>query len=122
MPFQYSCFISYRHIPGELSKRFIEELKKALESYVSPWVNGLGVYVDYDRIKGGDYFNKALERAICESVCMILVYTPDYFDKEHTYCAREYESMKKLEKERIKHGQMSLIIPIIYRGRIDSLP
>lgn len=121
MPFQYSCFVSYRHIEGELSERFIKELSEALVSYVSPHCD-LGIYVDSERLQGGDYFNATLERAICESVCMILVYTPNYFDEKHSYCAREYQSMKELEKERIKNRQYSLIIPIIYRGKIDSLP
>jgi hypothetical protein len=52
---------------------------------------------------------------------MIMVYTPTYFDKEHTYCAREFRAMEKIEIVRHRllgdssddHG---LIIPVIYRG------
>jgi hypothetical protein len=37
MAFKYSCFISYRRGKGELTLSFIEELKRALVSYLEPY-------------------------------------------------------------------------------------
>jgi hypothetical protein len=35
---------------------------------------------------------------MCESVCMILIYTPKY--EAHAYTRREYAAMRALEAER----------------------
>src|SRR6476620_8409064 len=50
---------------------------------------------------------------------MIMIYTPLYFDTEHTYCAQELKAMQDLEEERKKHltdSSKGLIIPVILRG------
>jgi hypothetical protein len=81
-----------------------------------------GVYVDTDRLQGGDFYNEALARNLFDSATMVMVYTPTYFSNEHTYCAREYKAMAALERDRLawlgasqlsSHG---LIIPIVLRG------
>jgi hypothetical protein len=120
MPFDYSCFISYRHPQhdDDLTKTFIKDLKKALKTYISPWMDQ-DIYIDEDRLKPGYHFNEALSDAICRSVCLILIYTPRYFRKDSTYCTREYWAMKKLEQERRKmlpRAEMGFIIPIVFRG------
>jgi len=83
------------------------------------------VYIDWDRLKGGDFYNEALAKALCHSVCMIMVFTPTYFDKKHTFCAREFMAMQDIEKRRLeligRCGNHGLIIPIIFRGK-DYLP
>ena len=121
MPFAYSCFISYRHGQRELLRRILEDLYEALSGELEFWLDE-EVYLDRNRLKGGDFYNEALARALCQSVCMIMFFTPRYFDRQNTYCAREYKAMEKLEETRLKaadsplakhHG---LIIPIIIRG------
>lgn len=83
------------------------------------------VYIDLDRLKGGDFYNEALSTALCRSVCMIMVFTPTYFDKKHTFCAREFMAMQEIERRRLeltgKFGNHGLIIPIVFRGK-DYLP
>jgi hypothetical protein len=117
MPFQHSCFVSYRHTQVDI----VQELVKSLKTELSRWVD-LDVYIDKERLKGGDFYNAELAKALCESVCLIVVYTPTYFSSKNTYCAREFKAMETLEKQRLekldliggdKHG---LIIPIVYRG------
>lgn len=55
------------------------------------------------------------------------MYTPTYFNLEHTYCAREYKAMEDLEISRLKllpnprDKAKGLIIPIVIRG-FDNLP
>jgi hypothetical protein len=118
MPFKYPCFVSYRRGQEALMQRFIEELKRALKAYLEPYFDE-DIFIDEEQIQGGDFLDKTLRCALLESVCMILVFTPKYFSKQHTYCAREYQAMRQIEEVRIKslakstHG---FIIPIIFRG------
>src|SRR5216117_660222 len=89
-------------------------------------LRGEGAYIDWQRLNGGDFYNEAFARALYESVCMILIYQPNYFDQAHPYCAREYRAMCELERERLAllppmeqtHG---LIIPCVLRGE-DAIP
>jgi len=126
MPLNYACFISYRHLPGSQNKKTIDELYDALVNEIANWVSK-PIYRDNNRLNGGDFFEPALARALCESVCMIVVYIPTYFDEDYTYCAREYKAMEFVEQRRLNllknqsardHG---LIIPIICRDW-DNIP
>src|SRR5262249_7712116 len=102
MPFRYAAFISYRAgreddaEPGkspdtspylnavrELKQHLLWELDMLLEPELCH------VYLDKDEHRGGVRFDRAMATAICESVCMIVVYTPHYFSLTHPYCARE---------------------------------
>ena len=82
-------------------------------------------YVDQDRLKPGFKFNEALARAICESVCMIVVYSPRY--ERHPYCLREFTAMERIEqKRRTQLGaaghECGFIIPVVFGGDIKDLP
>lgn len=117
MPLRYSCFISYRHTQEDIVQDLVSSLKRELGRW-----SDLDVYIDTARLEGGDFFNRELAKALCESVCLIVVYTPTYFSKQHNYCAREYKAMENLETERLsklgfpKNQQHGLIIPLVYRG------
>lgn len=119
MPIKYSCFISYCHGQHELMQQFIKELTEALKSYIEPYLVE-PVYIDEDRLKPGYLFNEALAEALCQSVCMIVVYSPTYEDRP--YCLREYAAMEELQAKRSKMmGRMTgrergMIIPIVFRG------
>ena len=105
-------------------KIFIEQLKKAIENELDTYISE-PVFLDRDRLKPGFDYTVSLSRAICESVCMIVVYTPKYDERD--YCIREFCAMEKIERERITRlGNMydiqyRMIIPIILRG-LDYLP
>lgn len=127
MPFENACFISYRHHEQSLlAERFINDLCVALRSELAVRIEE-DLYVDRERLQGGAFFNAALARALCKSMCMIVVYTPTYFSKKHPYCAQEYRAMERLEKRRLAKLQKSLskecglIIPIVLRGE-ETLP
>jgi len=88
----------------------------------------LPVYRDEERLQAGAFFNKALASALCQSVCMVMIYIPRYFDENSIYCAREFKAMEQLETQRIAKlkknggdGSNGLIIPVVYRG-LDVLP
>lgn len=121
----YACYISYCHGQHELTNNFIEQLKKALKSYIEAYIDE-EVYIDDERLKPGYRFNEELAQAICQSICMIVVYSPRY--ERHKYCLREYAGMKLIEDKRKAlleqynlHGR-GMIIPIIFRGDAEDLP
>lgn len=122
---KYACFVSHRS-GGDAMCKIVEKFRQGLEDQLDLLTRLRTVYVDADRLKGGDYFNKSLAKALCQSCCMILLFDPDYFDLNHDYCAREYHAMLDLEKQRYPHlgrnaQDKSLIIPVVIRGE-NSLP
>lgn len=125
MEIKNACFISYCHGEGPLMMRFVKEFKEALSSSIEPYLD-IKAFVDHEKLSPGDRYNDALAQAICESVCMIAIVVPKYFN--HDYCLKELEMMKKIEKIRVKKiGQNALnnkglVIPIILRGEIKNLP
>ena len=124
MPFEYSCFISYRRDPYKLPTQFIEQLEDALNNYVHPLIR-LKAFRD-TALAPGDLLDQQLACRLCKSVCLILVFTPPYFDPEQLWCAREYYAMERLERERLEllgdelRGA-GLIIPIVLK-RPDRVP
>ena len=120
----YACFISYCHGQHDLVKTFIEQFKEALKNELDALMDE-EVYVDKERLLPGYRYNEALARAICESVCMIVVYSPKY--ERHAYCLREFEAMRLIEDKRRAYLGLSythpsaMIIPVILRGT-DDLP
>jgi TIR domain len=122
MAFRHACFLSYRHGQHALKRKFIVAFQQALAGELELLRNE-SVYVDYERLDGGTFFNQALSQALYESVCMVMIYQPNYFDLLHPYCAREYLGMISLERSRrlLADDQFGLIIPVVLRG-FDSLP
>jgi hypothetical protein len=98
--FNYSSFISYRHGQSDIKQRFIQEFHRALSGELELLRNE-ETFVDTERLKGGDFYNEALSRAMYESATLILIYQPNYFDLQYPYCAREYLAMRALEAERL---------------------
>jgi len=117
MPLRYSCFISYCHGEGELMRRFIDDLLAALKCYLDPFFDEK-IYIDEQRLEPGYLYNEALATALCQSVCMIVVYVPKY--ERHNYCLREFEAMERIEIRRKQIMNISrdkgMIFPIILRG------
>ena len=119
--FKYACFISYSHGEQALVKSFIDQFKEALKAYLEPYMEE-EVYVDSDRLKASYMYNEALAQAICQSVCMVVIYSPVY--ERRPYCGREFEAMVRLEARRLsllaKDGEpRGLIIPVVLRGFKD---
>src|SRR6267154_1456963 len=118
-----ACFISYRHVTDE---RVMADLEQELSSEIQMWLTlPKAVYRDKSRLAGGQFFNNVLARALCESVCMVVVYIPPYFAPENPYCVREFRAMEEIEKKRLQLlgakdlDQNGFIIPIICRGWDD---
>jgi hypothetical protein len=127
MAFEYSCFLSYRHHEqNKLAETFINELYSALHDELGV-ITDRDIFIDRQGMRGGNIIDPKLARALCTSVCMIAVYTPNYFSEERPYCAREYLAMEILEQKRLKRvsgppgKEAGLIIPVVWRG-VEELP
>jgi len=123
MTIRYGCFFSYAHGRHELMQRFKATLADALRCYLEPYFdNEDELFVDTEQLGGGDDLDRKIARAMCESVCMILIYTPKY--EAHAYTRREYAAMRLLEAERATWYPLPsrLIIPVIMTQHPDRLP
>jgi hypothetical protein len=104
-------------------QRFKTTLADALRCYLEPYFdNEDELFVDTEQLGGGDDLDRKIARAMCESVCMVLIYTPKY--EAHAYTRREYAAMRRLEAERSKWYTLpsKLIIPVIMTQHPDGLP
>ena len=125
MSFEYSCFISYCHGQGKWIKQFVKKLEEELVDRLDFYLDQ-PIFLDDRRLGPGYRFNEAIPDAICKSICMIVVYVPKYKRKE--YCLREFAAMQEIEEKRLAvlKGSISrkfgMIIPIILRGDLKSLP
>lgn len=124
MATRYSCFISYRAIRQPLAERFLRDFYEGLSSELAPLLDA-EPFIDWERLQAGDQFSEHVARAICQSACMIVVYTPNYFSAVHTLTTREYVAMELLEERRSAElpgkKNAGLIIPVILR-RAHNLP
>jgi hypothetical protein len=128
MGFKHVCFVSYCHGQHDLMKSFIEQLSQALRNYCEWFIDmdyDNGLYIDKERLKPGYRYNEVLAQAICESLCMIVVYTPNY--EHHPYCLREFTAMERIEEKRKallgpKGNGKGFMIPIILAGEKDLPP
>lgn len=116
----YPCFISFRHFDDEISVEFIKQFEKCLTGYLNPLV-GQKPFIDYNRMAPGYDLKPAITDALCQSACMLVIWSPKYFDTEHVWCAKEFIAMTELEANRLRllpqeERIKKLIIPVIYRG------
>lgn len=123
MAIRYGCFFSYAHGRHELMRQFKASLVDALRCYLEPHFDDEDeLFVDTDQLGGGDDLDRKIARALCESACMVLIYTPKY--EAHAYTRREYAAMRLLEAERSAWYELPsrLIIPVIMTRHPDKLP
>ncbi|SRR5260221_7629025 len=116
----YPCFISFRHFGDAISEAFIKQFFECLKGYLNPLV-GKEPFIDFERMQPGYSLKPAIADALCKSACMIVIWSPQYFNEEQIWCAMEYKAMKELEKKRLgllpnTENYKKLIIPVIYRG------
>ena len=96
MAIRYGCFFSYAHGRHGLMNRFKTALADAMRCYLEPYFdNEDELFIDTEQLGGGDDLDRKIARAMCESVCMILIYTPKY--EAHAYTRREFAAMRQLD-------------------------
>jgi len=124
MAIKYSCFISYPHPKqGTEFGKVIDQLEQALADQLGYNLDE-PIYIDKNRLKPGYAYDEALAGAICQSACMIVLFTSLY--QVRTYCLREFMAMEKLEEARIQKLKEKfdktrrMIIPIVIRRDTDK--
>ena len=123
MAIRYGCFFSYAHGRYALMNRFKRALSDAIRCYLEPYFdNENELFIDTEQLGGGDDIDRRIARAMCESVAMIMIYTPKY--ESHAYTRREFAAMQLLEAERSQWYELPsrLIIPVIMTRHPDHLP
>lgn len=128
MPLKYACFISYRGYEGnQLTETLVNGLYQSLSDELDYYVGQNRVYRDKrGGMAPGSFLTPNLSRALCESACLVVVYGPDYFSRNPTWCAQEFKGMLDLEAQRLKALPQSehangLLIIIVFRGK-ETLP
>jgi len=123
MAIRYGCFISYAQGRYDLMVKFKCELTAALRCYLEPYLdNETELFIDSEQLGGGDDIESKIARAMCESVAMILIYTPKY--ESHSFTRREYAAMQLIEAERSQWYELPshLTIPVIMTRHPLMLP
>lgn len=123
MAIRYGCFFSYAHGRHDLMQGFKNTLAEALQCYLEPYFDTEDeLFIDNEQLGGGDDLDRKIAKAMCESVCMILIYTPKY--EAHPYTRREYAAMRLLEQERSNWYALPshLIIPVVMTRHPSHLP
>lgn len=121
---RHPCFISFRHVGNceKFVRTFRDALKEELENSFGKFKDAEGPFLDEDRMTSAVYLENTIAEAICNSVCMIVIYLPAYFSEEYPYCAREFKAMQLLEMQRrqmLPPGAVtdSFIIPVFFRDK-----
>lgn len=123
MAIRYGCFFSYAHGRYELMNTFKRTLSEAIRCYLEPhFGNEDELFIDSEQLGGGDDLDRRIARALCQSVCMIAIYTPKYEANEYT--RREFAAMQQLERERRDWYAMPshLTIPVVMTMHPQRLP
>ena len=128
MSFQYACFISYRR--HTRTKAFVDRLAPALREELELVLVGEHnkVFRDNDYLRYGDDIEKEIANGICKSVCLLIVYVPNTYQRDYLWCAREYSAMCELEHGRLAGQHANLrpehgpILTLPYRGEPNTLP
>lgn len=108
--YKYACFISWASKAGSHAKNAAHALKKRLtaELELEGWSDG-GVYLaETDNEPGEDWYARMTD-ALCRSVTVVAICTPDYYESEH--CRREWAGMAQLESSTCP----GRILPLILR-------
>jgi hypothetical protein len=133
MSFEYACFISYRNgkkvddTPvDDLLNTFANQVFDALESELNAYLDFDDlVFLDIKKLNPGEFIIPVISKALNKSVCMILIYTPNYFSENKMYCSCECKGMLDIEIKRKSllsiDPTIGLIITIVLRG-VKQLP
>ena len=126
MAFKWSCFISYRVGKGALASGIVKDFYEKLPNEVELQSEG-GIYLSQAELNPGNVLDPTLADELCQSACMIVLFTGAYFSTKHPYCTREYLAMLDLETRRLAKLGVSvskkngLIVPVVLRN-LDQMP
>jgi hypothetical protein len=117
MSFEHACFISYRNgdrkdAGQDLRRQDIsdtlnafardlrDELKRELLTHTNPKKCLIFLDQDAECLPPNAQLMPTFSQAVCKSVCMVVIFTRHYLDKDHLTCATELEGMLRRLKNR----------------------
>ncbi len=120
--FQHACFLSYRNgdrnDPLDLLNNFAEQIYEALSSELRTQLDlDEPIFWDVQSLQGGYILNPHIASAICQSTCMIIIFTRNYLSEKNLFCAAEFYGMLECEANRFQ--KMNLVNP--NKGMIISI-
>jgi hypothetical protein len=134
MKFKHACFISYRNGKkvndqpfDDLLNSFARQIYDALESELKAYLDHKNlVFLDFKILEPGSILIPIISDHLSQSLCFIIIYTPNYFSKEKLFCASEFMGISELEEYRLTklvnfNFTKSLKYIIILRGK-EHLP
>src|SRR5262249_51199023 len=107
MEFKWACFISHRVGKGALAIGIVDDFHKKLADELE-LQSERGVYLSESQLQPGNVLDPALANELCQSACMIVLFTGAYFSKVNPCCTREYLAMRELETKRLAKLDVSV--------------
>src|SRR5829696_2967667 len=102
MPFEFSCFISYRHSSVASGASYVREFIDGFTEELERWTD-YPVSLDEKRLTAGDFVDETLAAKLSRSATLVVLYTPTYFSVQKPFCSREYFGMLDLESRRLQN-------------------
>lgn len=115
--YRYACFISWASRSGRHAEQAAHKLESKLYELLrlEGWCDG-SVYLAKAQNEPGEDWYAAMTRALCDSVVLVAICAPEYYESEH--CRREWAGMETLEA----NGCAARVIPVILRDHVLPPP
>lgn len=118
--YKYEFFISYPAMATPNQPRLVDQFTEVLKNKLDFLQEITAIQMAFrapEDLQPGLLWEQMIPRALCQSRCMLLVYTDEYFRRE--YCVKELQAMRRLEQMRGFRSDTgeSLIIPLIVQAR-----
>jgi hypothetical protein len=126
MPFDFSCFISYRR--EKLRINFIEEFCEYLNTKAKDATNIDKLFTDFNEIKNGQPFSQTIFSSIIKSYVFIVFNTQHYINEHDNWCAKELFFALKVEQKRRElmmledEKSFNCILILLLNGSCKDLP
>lgn len=126
MPFEYSCFISYRR--ENQRNRFIIDFCQHLNTKAKDATNLGKLFLDVEEIKNGVSFPEKIYESIINSCVFFVFNTQHYLNATDYWCAKELYFALKVEDKRkslLSKDDQKLfnnILILLVNGTLGDLP
>src|SRR5579872_5206369 len=109
--FKHACFISWPSRSGAKVEKLVNKLKKAIMEEAPEYGLPACVFSDSD-IPTGSEWEREMTRALCESIALIAICGPDYYESD--WCGREWAGMAMLAAGRLG-ATGGAILPLVFQ-------
>ena len=113
--YEYHIFFSYKRerLTLDWHRKVVDLIKLYVRNSLNIGEDGLKIFFDEKEIETGNYFEEDISQAIRTSMCMVAIWTPDYFHSN--WCLSEFHSFLKRQESLAN----KLIIPASFHDGIN---